>query len=709
MSQASVLLQLGANSSFDPTKLSNSTLKSVISHIKTLTRNGIEINEQVLTLDTEYMLDRLVDTKGRLLKDQYKRQIGMTIKRLYPQADVSLQQYNKAHNESRNSKTRTSSEEFMTSVRKIRDRSVEILQDVYAHKRIDDLGLYDACIAVLLTLCTSLRIEEVRQLKFSHIQKILAREPIGIKSKASFAARFIAPNELLTATFTTIETQRQLVEESVKLRKLDHAMQKQQYRIDAGYILISSTDYMRKKLHELAASCGIKLEILGFTVFRKLTTSILIEGGGHLVAQTMNNHSSVNTTLEHYNMITSQSVQTAYDNLFGVSDPPQPIPEPPDEIVEPILETRSKPKHVPILSEPRLTYPEIKKSPARIETKTIIPTSSDSTPMIVSESIVEQILQPTVDPKLIRSTIKRPPSRTDIYKKRKQDDQIQELTNEISDLKSRVQNNSSIADIITLKNDIESLKVSQQTNASVSRDEIQKLKSQVDILPQKLDESFKSVQQAAYTQLHSDFNTAINTIKLETEQIQNLKTELTNKIRTLENKGVDRNVLAQLETNFEDKIAKIENTCVSAQQIKSEYDEKLKQIDNFIVAARVSPAETFDSLVTNLETTLQNTVANRTQDIYNQLASVSQNLAELGDTTLQTKTSQIENDEKFRTLGSELSRLQRLITESSTDNDLEPFRKRSRIEQMKRILQQQPFETPPHMQSDVMAEDETNL
>lgn len=311
------LLVLGSNSSFDSSKLSTSTITGVISHIKTLKRNNITLDEQTLTINTEYMLDRLIDKKGNLLNDNYKRQIGMTIKRIYPNADIPLNQYKKAHNESRlgKNKTRASSDEFMNAVRILRDATLNIISDVYSHERVDDLGQYDSCIATLLTLCTSLRIEEVRHLKLSHIQKIRENQPIGIKSKQSYATRVISNNNLLESTFNAILKQRNYIIKTVQVKKADYATQYQQNRITSDYIIISTADYMRKKLHEIAAASGAKFESLGFNVFRKLTTSVLIEGGGFLVAQTMNNHRSLNTTLEHYNMKTSKSVQQTYDAL----------------------------------------------------------------------------------------------------------------------------------------------------------------------------------------------------------------------------------------------------------------------------------------------------------------------------------------------------------------------------------------------------------
>lgn len=240
------LMELGLESTIDPTKLASSTLKSSNSHIKLLKRNNIPLTEQSLTINTEKMLNRLIDVKGVPLTDSYKRQIGMTIKRLFPNADISLASYNKERSRHRSSQTRVASDEFMNSVRLIRAASVNIIQDVYIHKRIDDIGLYDASLGILLVLSTSLRLAEIRQLKTTHIPTIRANEPVGIKSKASHSTRIIAPNDLLLTSFSTIEAQRLYVKEYLKIKKSDMIKCKQQYRFDKHFIIITSADYMRK-------------------------------------------------------------------------------------------------------------------------------------------------------------------------------------------------------------------------------------------------------------------------------------------------------------------------------------------------------------------------------------------------------------------------------------------------------------------------------
>lgn len=335
---AEAMVELGASSTFNPSELSNATLKCVASHIKTLKRNNIPLTEEALTHNTIHMLDRLIDTKGRPLNHNYKRQIGMTIKRMFRNNIINLSAYNKLRSGTGKSKTRLASAEFVGIVKRLTTKASLIIKETYAADKINDLALYDACLTALITTSTSLRIEEVLQLKLAHIQKIINKEPIGIKSKAYRNVRSVAPNDLLLSVFAAIKAQRSKVNENIAMKRVDKASKYQRARFDAGYLIITSANYMRKKLHELAASVSINYKILGFNIFRKFITSVLVEGGGHFVAQTMNNHSSLNTTLDHYNVIGAQSVQKTYDNLTGIFDgllkSPHPLPSQAENIAK---------------------------------------------------------------------------------------------------------------------------------------------------------------------------------------------------------------------------------------------------------------------------------------------------------------------------------------------------------------------------------------
>lgn len=315
-----VLADTGVLSSFDPTKLSNSTIKSVLSHIKVLKNNRVPVSPTVLAVnqdETIRILNNLVDRRERPLSAAYKRQIGMTIKRMYPYFDLNLTCYNAERAEGRRTQTRFSNDDFVKSMQKILQQALSFMESVKMNERIDDLGMYDTCLVILITITTSLRINEIRQLKMRHMKKIEAKEPITIHSKCSSnSTRVVAPNDILLLVFSTIKAYRHMVDANIRF-KHDKLSKTQLARLDQNYMIISSADFMTKKLRELAAMAGQNFDTFGFNMFRKYITSVLVENGGHLIAQALNNHSSVNTTLDHYTVIGSRTAEKAYDDLMN--------------------------------------------------------------------------------------------------------------------------------------------------------------------------------------------------------------------------------------------------------------------------------------------------------------------------------------------------------------------------------------------------------
>lgn len=314
------LLEVGINSTFDPTKLSKSTLVSSLSHINTLKRNHISLDESTLAYNTVELLDKLKDTSGKPLTAAYKRQIGMTIKRMFPERLINLEKYNRERSKTRRPNTRLASENVVESIKQMIDRASQIIQNVYNLVEITDLAIYDACLCILLSISTSLRINEIHQMKLSHFVRIQNSEPIDIVSKTNRNSRIVTPNNMLLSTFKAIIAQRSKVRQTLVLKKTEFSSQLHIKRYNQGFVIINSIDYLRKKLKELSASLLIKEQSLGFNIFRKYITSELVEGGGHLVAQSMNNHSSLNTTLTHYNVVGPQAVQNTYNDLFGKID-----------------------------------------------------------------------------------------------------------------------------------------------------------------------------------------------------------------------------------------------------------------------------------------------------------------------------------------------------------------------------------------------------
>lgn len=323
---------LGQLVSFDRTKLSKTTVQNSVSHINVLRRNGVTIDEVNLTHNTVDMLDRLVDRKNKPLTMDYKRQIGMTIKRLYPNARINLSKYNvdrRRRNRLEAFNTQNDSAiQYVQAVKMVRDQSINVLRMAQNQQAVDDLGLYDAAVAVLLTIATSLRIRELWQLRLEHMPEILKSQRITIHSKSNKNVRSIAPNDLLKHVFTTIEQQRPLVTNNIAMKNNQNIRQ-QIERLNSHYILISSDDFMTKKLKDLAAMAGVTaaLPTFGFNTFRRYITSTLVEGGGHYVAQSMNNHSNLDTTLDHYLVVGPESMQRTYKNLLEAIDDVDTAPQ----------------------------------------------------------------------------------------------------------------------------------------------------------------------------------------------------------------------------------------------------------------------------------------------------------------------------------------------------------------------------------------------
>lgn len=331
------LVRLGAITSIDVTRLAPTTLSSIISHIRTLQRNHVEISRISLGENPIGLLDSLHDLKGRPLSADYKRQIGMTIKRLYPDLKFSLSQYKtESYNSETKSKPRRANSSFFDIVRAIIKHAAEELARIDAdrlHKQSigEDLSIYDTCLAILITSCTSLRINEIYDLQMQHIDQIRNLQPVSIHSKGGKSLRNIVPNELLLKVFVIIERNRERCVVGVNQAHIRTAVRAHYVkRLKTNAIILSSVDFMRKRLRELAASIkdvanNIGTRSLGFNMFRNFVSSVLSEGGGHEIAQSLNNHSNVNTTLDHYTVVGPSAAEATFSKLNRLMDEIAPI------------------------------------------------------------------------------------------------------------------------------------------------------------------------------------------------------------------------------------------------------------------------------------------------------------------------------------------------------------------------------------------------
>lgn len=326
--ERAALMDLGTVATFDPNALSPATLDSMSSHIRLLRRNGVPLTREALVANPYQMVSKLRDSKGKPLSSAYQRQILITVKHMFPD-DSSAIKLPKRRRRRRDSDdepfgtpgptttiVRAENDKFMTDVRRMIERAAELIASVFHAPGVADLGMYDTCVAILLSCATSLRIHEISMLRMNHIRMIRDNMPIAIKSKARNNLRNIAMNSVLEMLFPAIESQRPKVARAVLDKPGDKPWNRPPVmRLEGGYIVISSIDHMRKKLKTLAAAMAIPRETLGFNLFRSYIVTVLSDGGGHLVAKSLNNHGSLDTTMDNYHVATSSAAERTYDTL----------------------------------------------------------------------------------------------------------------------------------------------------------------------------------------------------------------------------------------------------------------------------------------------------------------------------------------------------------------------------------------------------------
>lgn len=334
------ILSLGQESSRAFNEYTDSTKRSMMSHLKLLREyNNIPITRDALLSNPTNLLTSLVDRKGEKLKFNYQRQIAMTIKRLFPNDNVDLRKFinrpvagsaAEDDNGATSGSGRFNNDVFISEAKTIVNHAVEQLKEMEKNWPIElDVGLLDTYIAILLTVSTSMRINELRQLRVDpHFQQMRNNMDIAVATKGrGTTLRHISLNSLLLSTISYVERTRGRVERSINEKILQHLTAKkvgdsQRARLSKKFVLVSSEDFMRKKLHNIAALLNMTIvnsRAFGFNVFRKLITSLLVDHNQLNMARNMNNHSNLDTTLQHYNIVSGNAVNRAYDRLLATA------------------------------------------------------------------------------------------------------------------------------------------------------------------------------------------------------------------------------------------------------------------------------------------------------------------------------------------------------------------------------------------------------
>lgn len=87
-------------------------------------------------------------------------------------------------------------------------------------------------------------------------------------------------------------------------------------RIANDYVLITSVSQLRRSLKQLAVSFSVNVPNLGFNKFRKYMTSLLVDAGNHSLAQFINSHRNMDTTLTNYDVGTKQSMEKTLNTIM---------------------------------------------------------------------------------------------------------------------------------------------------------------------------------------------------------------------------------------------------------------------------------------------------------------------------------------------------------------------------------------------------------
>lgn len=315
------LREIGSKSKFDMSKIRKATLISMCSHLNLLKRNDVKLSEQLVeSADLNKILDSLVTRRKEKLTPQYKIQVAATLKRLYGGKNMQLDMQPYLEKIKR-TPARVENFDYMQSLSKLINYSAEILMK-FESQELNvsvDLAMYDAALATVLTSCTSRRIAELHQLTMNDLELIRQNRPIfiHIKGRKSNTTRCeIVPNAVVLACIDNVKRNREGVERAASTDHHDNRHPDyKRHRIDNGYVFLTSISHLRNRLKQSAVTFGVNLQNLGFNRFRKYITTILVGAGGHAIAQFINAHADVSTTVTNYDTGTKIAVDRALDSI----------------------------------------------------------------------------------------------------------------------------------------------------------------------------------------------------------------------------------------------------------------------------------------------------------------------------------------------------------------------------------------------------------
>lgn len=290
-------------------QVSDKTIRSRLTHLNLFRENGIENYRAYFETDANQKIDNLVTIRSKKpLSETYKLQIANTIRKFIVNSDVEPKIYK------RNVKYKDKPIES-----KEIDQVMDVLLNaVYAITHIETYNfstpsLYETCILILLIACTTARIGSVRKLTFDHLNMILNNQmSVSIKNKTQLEKIDFVQNKILTPLIKLIISQRPIYLKMVgKSLKNDNDVKI--FNSTKRLVFLYSETTQMLNFRKFCQSLGYNYH--GTTVFRKLTTNLLVSSGGDDIAQKLNRHKSKNTTLNYYTATNSKELDKVFQKL----------------------------------------------------------------------------------------------------------------------------------------------------------------------------------------------------------------------------------------------------------------------------------------------------------------------------------------------------------------------------------------------------------
>lgn len=296
--------------------LAKSTLLSRKSHKKLFLKYGI--TEETLKNEGVYALDK-IKVKGQPLKSGYKAQLAITAKSIYPPLVIDLKNLRQNADKER----RILSPDIMDKLSKISEYAANFISGFtidYPLTNID-LANYEVCTAVLISISTTLRREEIMQLRMIHFDQILQHKAISLKLKQGTSVS-LPLNNILYPLIKLVKKHRA---EKIRAVKYDTQAKGHQQRLDRiklGYVILISASYLTRSLKGFAQARKLynPNDVLGLNLFRNFTTTVCVENGGARIAQQLNRHKTLDTTLNNYAILSTEATEQMYSNLPNFAD-----------------------------------------------------------------------------------------------------------------------------------------------------------------------------------------------------------------------------------------------------------------------------------------------------------------------------------------------------------------------------------------------------